>query len=222
MRRARPRIAASTSSAAINSRRGEMPWPNARRRASRSTALSSGSHMRIGTARVGPKRAVRQRRGATTCSTVTSAPRAAACTSPDASVRRAPGVSSTAISTRGAAICSRASSSAVTSASLSIAATRMKQAAQNHHEDEALLSGPMTDDAAASTGVATLDAALDGLYWGDNVVWETETPAAVEPFYAAVAGRSDDYDLTAYVALARAPEEIAVAYPGFEAIDARP
>jgi hypothetical protein len=98
----------------------------------------------------------------------------------------------------------------------------MKQRAQDHHEDEALLSRPMTDDAAASTGVAALDGALDGLYWGDNVVWETETRAAVEPFYGAVADGSDDYDLRAYVALARAPEEIAAAYPGFEVIDARP
>jgi len=98
----------------------------------------------------------------------------------------------------------------------------MKQPAQDHHEDEAVLSRPMMDDATASTGVAALDAALDGLYWGDNVVWETETRAAVEPFYGAVADGSDDYDLKAYVALARAPEEIAAAYPGFEVIDARP
>ena len=65
----------------------------------------------------------------------------------------------------------------------------MKHHAQLRDEDEALLSDPaarpMTDDSAASTGVATLDAALDGLYWGDNVVWETEQHAAVEPFFAA-------------------------------------
>jgi transcriptional regulator with XRE-family HTH domain len=98
----------------------------------------------------------------------------------------------------------------------------MKQCAQERDEHEALLSRPMTDDAAASTGVAALDAALDGLYWGDNVVWETESRAAVEPFYAAAAGRRDDYDLTAYVTLARTPEDVAAAYPGFEVIDGRP
>jgi len=80
----------------------------------------------------------------------------------------------------------------------------------------------MTDDTAASTGVRALDATLDGLFWGDNVVWETEQQAAVEPFYAAAAGRRGDYDLTAYVTLGRSPEEIAAAYPGFEVIDARP
>src|SRR3954469_23635244 len=80
----------------------------------------------------------------------------------------------------------------------------------------------MTDDAAASTGVAPLAAALHGLYWGDNVVWETEQQAAVEPFYAALAGERHAHDLAAYVTLTRAPEDVAAAYPGFEVIDARP
>jgi transcriptional regulator with XRE-family HTH domain len=80
----------------------------------------------------------------------------------------------------------------------------------------------MIDDAAASTGVAPLDAALDGLYWGDNVVWEAEQHAAVEPFFAAIADQRDAYDLALYVALERTPDEVAAGYPGFEAIDARP
>jgi transcriptional regulator with XRE-family HTH domain len=80
----------------------------------------------------------------------------------------------------------------------------------------------MTDDAAASTGVASLDAALDGLYWGDNVVWETEQHAAVEPFFAAIADQRDAYDLLLFVALERTPEEVAADYPGFEVLDARP
>jgi transcriptional regulator with XRE-family HTH domain len=80
----------------------------------------------------------------------------------------------------------------------------------------------MTDQGAASTGVPALDAALDGLYWGDNVVWESEEPAAAEPFYAALAGERDAYDLAAYVSLTRPPEEVAAAYPGFEVLDARP
>ena len=80
----------------------------------------------------------------------------------------------------------------------------------------------MIDDGAASTGVPALDAALDGLYWGDNVVWESEDAAAAEPFYGALADQSDAYDLAAYVSLTRPPEEVASAYPGFEVIDARP
>jgi transcriptional regulator with XRE-family HTH domain len=102
----------------------------------------------------------------------------------------------------------------------------MKHLAQAREEDEALLSAPaarpMTDDAAASTGVATLDAALDGLYWGDNVVWETEQHAAVEPFFGAIADQRDAYDLVLFIALERTPEEVAADYPGFEVLDARP
>src|SRR4051794_14196924 len=80
----------------------------------------------------------------------------------------------------------------------------------------------MADDGAASTGVAPLDAALSGLFWGDNVVWETEEGAAVEPFYAALADRRDAYDVALYVSLGAAPADVAAAYPGFEVLDARP
>src|SRR3954454_23719489 len=79
----------------------------------------------------------------------------------------------------------------------------------------------MVDQGAASTGVAALDAALDGLYWGDNVVWESEDPTAVEPFYGALAGQRGDYDGAAFVSLTRPPEEVRAAYPGFEVVDAR-
>jgi transcriptional regulator with XRE-family HTH domain len=98
----------------------------------------------------------------------------------------------------------------------------MKQTEQDCHQDEALLPGPMIDDAAASTGVAVLDAALDGLFWGDNVVWETEQQAVVEPFYAALADQRAAYDLAMYVSLDRPPEEVTAAYPAFEILDARP
>jgi hypothetical protein len=85
------------------------------------------------------------------------------------------------MSTRGGAGRSLVSSIVIVCTTSSIAPSllpvTMKHHAQARDEDEALLSAPaarpMTDDAAASTGVATLDAALDGLYWGDNVVWET-------------------------------------------------
>jgi transcriptional regulator with XRE-family HTH domain len=98
----------------------------------------------------------------------------------------------------------------------------MKHPAQDGESNEALLPHSVIDDAAASTGIATLDAALDGLYWGDNVVWETEHQATVEPFYAALAAERDAYDLAAYVTLSRAPADVAAAYPGFEVLDARP
>ena len=79
----------------------------------------------------------------------------------------------------------------------------------------------MVSEGAASTGVPPLDAALDGLYWGDNVVWETEGADAVAPFFGALSDQRDAYDLAAYVTLDRAPEEVRDAYPGFEVIDAR-
>ena len=79
----------------------------------------------------------------------------------------------------------------------------------------------MVSEGAASTGVATLDAALDGLYWGDNVVWETEGEAGIAPYYAAIYDERAAYDYAAYVVLDREPEEIHAAYPGLEVIDAR-
>jgi transcriptional regulator with XRE-family HTH domain len=102
----------------------------------------------------------------------------------------------------------------------------MKHRAQERDKDEATLPAlprpAMSDDAAASTGIPALDAALDGLYWGDNVVWEAEDTAAVEPFYAALADQRGAYDLAAYVSLNRSPDDVQAAYPGFEVIDARP
>jgi transcriptional regulator with XRE-family HTH domain len=101
----------------------------------------------------------------------------------------------------------------------------MKHDAQKRDKHEALLPTParrtMSDDGSASTGVATLDAALDGLYWGDNVVWEAEDAAAVEPFYGALAEHRDAYDFAGYVALSRDPDEVRAVYPGFEVLDAR-
>lgn len=64
-----------------------------------------------------------------------------------------------------------------------------------------------------STGIPDLDRALDGLYWGDNVVWHAE-PADAEPFYAAMASMAAEYDHAAHVALG-APR-----YPGLAVIDA--
>src|SRR5262249_59253533 len=101
----------------------------------------------------------------------------------------------------------------------------MKHPAQQRDEDEATLpdtrTPEMIDDGAASTGVPILDAALDGLYWGDNVVWEADEEAAVQPFFTAIAGERGAYDFAAYVTLSRPPDEIRAAYPAFHVIDAR-
>src|SRR5690348_4080818 len=72
-----------------------------------------------------------------------------------------------------------------------------------------------------STGVETLDQALDGLYWGDNVVWEHGDDAAVAEFYSALCRLAAEYDYAAYVTVARPPTEVQTRVPGLEVIDAR-
>lgn len=74
----------------------------------------------------------------------------------------------------------------------------------------------------ATTGIAELDAALGGLFWGDNVVWAAEEAGLIEPFFAAVAASRAHYDFAACVTLTRSPEELGAVFPGLEVIDARP
>jgi transcriptional regulator with XRE-family HTH domain len=69
----------------------------------------------------------------------------------------------------------------------------------------------------ASTGIAELDRALGGLFWGDNVVFEVADPLAAEPFFCAVAAVGEHYDQRLYVTLSGEPTE----FPGFDVIDAR-
>ena len=76
---------------------------------------------------------------------------------------------------------------------------------------------PQLDD-VASTGVAELDDALGGLFWGDNVVFEVSDPPAVEPFHRAVAGVDEQYDQRIYVSLSGDRPAVA----GFDLIEARP
>jgi transcriptional regulator with XRE-family HTH domain len=76
---------------------------------------------------------------------------------------------------------------------------------------------PARDD-VASTGVAELDDALGGLFWGDNVVFEVVDPPAVEPFHRAVAGVEDQYDQRIYVSLSGDRPAVT----GFDLIEARP
>lgn len=82
----------------------------------------------------------------------------------------------------------------------------------------------MADDLeTASTGVAELDHALGGLYWGDNVVWEIEEGVSVDPFVRAIAARSaEDYDYAAYVTVTQDPDDVRTHHPELEVIDARP
>ena len=74
----------------------------------------------------------------------------------------------------------------------------------------------------ATTGLPELDAALGGLFWGDNVVWEAEDADSLEPFFGALVQSRPRYDFAAWVTLTRSPEELQERYPGFEVIDARP
>src|SRR6476620_1827605 len=84
-----------------------------------------------------------------------------------------------------------------------------------------MLHGESKGSSTATTGVAELDRALNGLYWGDNVVFDAELAADVEPFYAAVAGQVQSYDGAAFVSLERDPSELEASFPGFDVVDAR-
>jgi transcriptional regulator with XRE-family HTH domain len=81
----------------------------------------------------------------------------------------------------------------------------------------------MANDSAA-TGVAELDRALDGLYWGDNVVWVWEggelTPQWL--FYDAIARRRETFGAAGYVVASTDPGEVAARWPWLEILDARP
>ncbi len=76
----------------------------------------------------------------------------------------------------------------------------------------------------AGTGVAELDRALDGLYWGDNVVWVWEggQPSAQALFYDAIARRREDFGRTGYVVASSDPAEVKARWPWIEILDARP
>jgi transcriptional regulator with XRE-family HTH domain len=75
----------------------------------------------------------------------------------------------------------------------------------------------------ASTGVAELDRALDGLYWGDNVVWVWEggEPSSQALFYDAIARRRADFGRTGYVVASSDPAEVKARWPWIEILDAR-
>src|SRR6516165_2854351 len=55
-----------------------------------------------------------------------------------------------------------------------------------------------------STGLDPLDTVLGGLYWGDNVVWQLDS-GSVDPFYSAIARRSQDFDTRIFISLGGSP-----------------
>src|SRR5215469_14191031 len=84
-----------------------------------------------------------------------------------------------------------------------------------------LMLGSMANE-STGTGVAELDRALDGLYWGDNVVWVWEgSESHQQLFYDAIAQRRDDFGAAGYVAVSSDPAEITARWPWIEILDAR-
>ncbi|WP_259311098.1 XRE family transcriptional regulator [Capillimicrobium parvum] len=79
--------------------------------------------------------------------------------------------------------------------------------------------GPTT---TASTGVAGLDAALHGLFWGDNVVWEVEEGGSLDAFLAAMLRARAQFDRVVFITVESDPEPLCAACPGAEVVDARP
>src|SRR5580704_19042478 len=75
---------------------------------------------------------------------------------------------------------------------------------------------------STGTGVVELDRALDGLYWGDNVVWVWEgNEPHQQLFYDAIAQRRDDFGRTGYVVASSDPAEVKARWPWIEILDAR-
>ena len=85
-----------------------------------------------------------------------------------------------------------------------------------------MTSGLEEFGSAATTGLEELDDALEGLYWGDSVVWELEEGVSAEPFYRAIADSAAGYHFAAYVTLTTDPRQLQVLYPQLLTIDARP
>ena len=75
---------------------------------------------------------------------------------------------------------------------------------------------------AASSGIPELDAALGGVYWGDNVVWQVDEGARVDAFYAAIAATASGSHRATFVTASRAPAAVEADFPGVTVVDARP
>ncbi|MBW3593927.1 MAG: hypothetical protein KY396_09565, partial [Actinobacteria bacterium] len=84
------------------------------------------------------------------------------------------------------------------------------------------MAEPMLASDTASSGVAELDAALGGIYWGDNVVWQLDEGASADPFYAAIGATAASYHGATFVTASRPPSEVDAHLPGLSVVDARP
>jgi transcriptional regulator with XRE-family HTH domain len=73
-----------------------------------------------------------------------------------------------------------------------------------------------------STGVPPLDAALGGLFWGDNVVWELDDGGSVDPFVAALLRGREQFDRIAFVRFEGDVDGLRAANAGADVLDARP
>ncbi len=78
-------------------------------------------------------------------------------------------------------------------------------------------------DESVGTGVAELDHALGGLYWGDNVVWVWEGGELSSQglFYDAIAQCREDFGKMGYVVISSDPAEVKARWPWIEILDAR-
>ncbi len=75
----------------------------------------------------------------------------------------------------------------------------------------------------ASTGVVELDAALGGLFWGDNIVWELEEGgSSLAPFVTALMRAREQFSSVLFVKLEGDPEQLRAIYPDADVLDARP
>ena len=79
----------------------------------------------------------------------------------------------------------------------------------------------VTDPNTVSTGVPELDAALGGLFWGDNVVWELDDGGSVEPFVAALLSRREQFGRIIFVRFEGEVNGLPAAHPDTEVLDAR-
>jgi transcriptional regulator with XRE-family HTH domain len=74
----------------------------------------------------------------------------------------------------------------------------------------------------ASTGSAQLDAALGGLFWGDNVVWELEeSGSSLQPFIDALLRAREQFSSVTFVTLAGEAGRMPATPPGTAVLDAR-
>ena len=80
----------------------------------------------------------------------------------------------------------------------------------------------MTDPNTVSTGVPPLDAALGGLFRGDNVVWELDDGGSLDPFVAALLRGREQFDRIVFVRFEGDVDGLRAAHAGAEVLDARP